>query len=160
MKIILSLLLLSTSTFAAKFKPLDVKAGLWRYEIVENSAIDKMLEKVPEAQREMMKSMLKGKMQSFESCQTPEMLKDPEGKFKEAVAKNPELKGCEFNILKSSASYNHSKIKCPNKSHDSDIQIKVVNTKEQQQTVVTNTPSPNSKIVIKATWVGDCKEEN
>ncbi|MCR9203583.1 MAG: DUF3617 family protein [Halobacteriovoraceae bacterium] len=160
MKTFLALLLLSTSTFAVKFKQLDIKAGLWRHEIVENSAIDKMLEKVPEAQRAMMKSMMKEKMNSYDACQTPEMLKDPEGKFKEAVAKKPEMKGCEFVILKSSSKYNHSKIKCPEKKLNMDIKIEVLNEKEQKQTVLTNVPQPNSNIVVRARWVGECKEED
>lgn len=160
MKILLSLFLLSTSAFAVKFEKLNIKPGLWRHEIIENSAIDKMLEQVPEAQRAMIKNMMKGKMKSYDACQTPAMLNDPEGKFKEAVAKKPEMKGCEFVILKSSSKFNHSKIKCPEKSLNMDIKIEIVSEKEQKQTVVTNIPQPNSNLVIRALWVGECKEED
>lgn len=159
MKLLLSFLLLSSPLYAAKYEPLDIKAGLWRYEIVENSAIDSMLAKVPEAQREMMKNMLKGQMKSYDTCQTKEMLQDPEGKFKEVANKEPKMKGCDFVVVKSSKKYNHSKIKCPTEDYNTDIKINVISQTEQKQTVVTNTPTPNSKLVVKATWVGNCEDE-
>lgn len=152
--------LLSLSTFASKFKALNIKEGLWRYEIIENSAVDSLLAKVPEAQRKMMKEMMKAKMKSYDACQTKDMLQDPEGKFKEAVSKNPDMKDCEFEVIKSSKEFNHSKIKCPKQNNNMDIKVKVISETEQEQTVISNLPTPDTKIVVRAVWVGACEKKD
>jgi len=143
---------------AVEHIPLKVKSGLWRHEIVENSAFEKILGNLPEEQKLMMKKVLQEKMKSFKVCQTAEMLKDPAGKFKEAIAKNPKIKNCNFKLLQSRKDFHHSKIVCSDKNWNTEVIVEVINEKEQKQTVITSLPVPGTKVVVKANYVGDCKK--
>lgn len=164
--LILSLTLFTVSSFA--YTPLDIKPGLWEYKTDTDAMMDAMLANVPEAQREMVKQMMKSKggaamagqlNKPIYQCHTAEMIKDPEGVFEAQKKQNPDMAKCDFKMLSSGKTKANFKLKCTEKG---DITVTVKTQGKTKQIIETKMdyPQPNTKIKSTATWVSsDCSKE-
>ena len=162
--LLLSLSLISLSTFAVT--PLDIKAGLWKYETDTDSMMDSMLATVPEAQREMVKQMMKSKggagmaaqiNKPIFQCHTEEMIKDPQGVFEAQKKQNPEMSKCDFKMVSSSSTKAKFKLNCE-QTGNMVVSVKTEG-KEKQIIETTMSKGPMKNIKSTATWVGtDCSK--
>jgi hypothetical protein len=149
---ILTSLLFVTSLTSVKAKvslvPLDTEYGKWITTTNTNQAkmIDQMLEKYPASQRDMMKKMMKKMMpkksamdnMKQEQCITKDSYKDMERKLKEALGKGNANK-CAFKVTKSTSKIFSATIDCG--AVKSNVMTKVINSKRNESTIVTNIPS-------------------
>jgi hypothetical protein len=161
---LLTLCLISFSSLATT--PLDIKAGLWKYETDTDAIMDSMLATVPEAQREMVKQMMKSKEgagmaaqinKPIYQCHTEQMIKDPQGVFEAQKKQNPKMANCAFKMVSSSSTKARFKLNCE-QTGDMEVSVK---TEGQEKQIIETTmkKGPMKSIKSTATWVGtDCSK--
>ena len=136
---ILLAFLIATTTAHAEIEmvPLDIDLGLWETnaEMLENGAMTKILESVPEAQRAMMKEMMGSKMKipATEQCITDDTFKDLEKKMRESMGDQEGSQNCEFKVTSSSSKEFSGTLDCEGMS--ASIATKVINSRLQESTV-------------------------
>lgn len=165
MKFILLFLLTSSPLFA--YTPLDIKPGMWVYKTDPSAIIEAALEKVPEAQRQMVKMMMEKMGQdkmpgtTVYQCQTEEIVKDPEAMFKQQAKSNDKMKDCDFKVTKSTKTEAQFNLTCPN-GVNAKVKMLVKNSKEH--TTYATVKMPNGQFQVNevktlGTWVGtDCSK--
>ncbi len=154
------LLLFSLSLPLYAFTPLDMKPGLWEFTTDTSAIMEQALAKIPEAQREMVKKMMakstEAMVKPVKTCQTKEMISDPEGVFKQQVASNPKMKDCKYEVLKSSKTYAKVKFSCKD-GISAEVEVNVKSPTEQISTVKTNQLNNDNKIKTVGKWISnDC----
>jgi hypothetical protein len=145
------------------FTPLDMKPGLWEFTTDTSAIMEQALAKIPEAQREMVKKMMakstEAMIKPVKTCQTKEMISDPEGVFKQQVASNPKMKDCKYEVLKSSKTYAKVKFSCK-EGINAEVEVNVKSPTEQISTVKTNQLNTDNKIKTVGKWISsDCSGE-
>jgi hypothetical protein len=136
------------------FTPLDMKPGLWEFTTDTSAIMEQALAKIPEAQREMVKKMMakstEAMIKPVKTCQTKEMISDPEGVFKQ---------DCKYEVLKSSKTYAKVKFSCK-EGINAEVEVNVKSPTEQISTVKTNQLNTDNKIKTVGKWISsDCSGE-
>lgn len=160
----LCLSIISLSSFA--YTPLDIKPGLWEYKTDTSAMMEAMLANVPEAQREMVKKMMKSKQgagmaaqinKPIYQCQTAEMIKDPQAVYESQKKQNPKMSNCDFKMLSSSKSKAEFKVTCDEGEMKGDIKVKIEAKSRTKQVIESEMPFPQAGTKVKsiATWVSD-----
>lgn len=146
-----------------KMVPLDMQLGYWETEteIIENDALKKMLENVPEAQRAMMRDMLASNMKipASKQCITKDSFNDLEKKMQETLAAQTKGENCKFDVISSSKKAFSGKLVCENMQ--AMINTKVINAKRNESTAVSTMEGMgNTKLKMVAQWKSAACPEN
>lgn len=163
-KMLLLGFLVATNTAYAEVKmvPLDMQLGYWETnaEMLQSDALAKILENVPEAQREMMREMMGSKMTipATQQCITKDSFKDMEKQMQESLGDQGADQNCKFEVLSSSSKEYSGKLIC--ESMVTFVNTKVINSK-RQETIVESTAEAlgGTKLKLIAEWKAEtCPE--
>jgi len=157
---LLFLVLISSKTFSSL--PLDIKLGLWEYEVDLSSnpmmkvAMDG-IKNLPKAQRDMiMKKMgaTKGLQKSLQ-CFT----KDDMNNWEKKISKSMNKEGCKLKVKKSTKKVYHALMKCKSAEGDIDLLLTMTNNKKGTTFMrMSNGPMPSVKVKMK--WLrSDCSKK-
>lgn len=155
---LLGLIIAASSAHAeVEMVPLDMELGYWESsaEMLENGAMAKVLESIPEAQRAMMKEMMESKMKipTTKQCITADTFKDLEKKMRESMGDQEGGQNCEFKVTSSSSKEFSGTLKCA--SMNASIQTKAINSKRQESTIESTMAGVGvTKLKMVAEWKG------
>jgi len=158
----LALAAVNTASAEVKMVPLDLALGYWETnaEILESDALTKMLQSVPEAQRETMREMMASgmKIPPTMQCITADSFKDMEKQMRESLGDQATGMECKFDIASSSSKAFSGKLKCTNM--EANIQTKVINSKLQESVLESNVAGiGGTKLKMTAQWKSEtCPE--
>ena len=156
-KLLLLGFLVAANTVHAEIEmvPLDMELGYWETnaEMLQSDALTKILESVPEAQRDMMREMMGNKMKipTTEQCITQDSFKDLEEKMRDSLGDQGASRECKFEVISSSRKEYSGKLVC--EGMDTFIQTKVINSKLQETMVESTSEGLGStKLKMTAEW--------